>query len=107
MLKVNAICKTADFKAGKYIDENMQTVVASTKTLNNFVEELQESGKVVAKTTSKELYIDKTKTAQVLKDFVSKEFDKEDEQAIKDIVNHLIMGLDRVCAFYRPIKRSK
>lgn len=53
--------KTADFKQGKFIDEKMIAVVASTKSENNFADEIKKGGKIIASETATDLFVDKAK----------------------------------------------
>lgn len=103
MKKVIFKTKTADFKQGKFIDEDLVTVVASTKSLNNACDEVKASGKIVTQVIEKDLFLDKKEVTEVLQNYL---FDTiQDTQVAEMVVNHCLKALDGACCFYRPIKR--
>lgn len=107
MQKLTITTKTADFKAGKFIDETITAVVASTKSQNNLLEELAKAGKIVGTTTVKDFYLDKEKVKTVIENTVNEQLAKETDETKKATVAHIMDSLNRHCIFYNPINRKK
>lgn len=97
-LKINV--KTADFKAGKFIDETKTAVVASTKSQNNLVEEMKEQGYLVGKIVVEDLFLDKQATANAVAEMVAKQI--KEEEIAKAVVSHIVKALDGACVFKKP-----
>lgn len=107
MQKLTIHTKTADFKAGKYIDEIITAVVASTKSQNNYLDELKEKGKVVASVVVKDFYLDKGKVLNAVKSLVNDLLINETAETKDATTAHIMDSLNRHCIFYNPIIRKK
>ena len=66
MKKVILGTKIADFKQGKFINEEVVAVVASTKSENNFKNEIKKSGRIVATEDSRDIFLDREKTLAII-----------------------------------------
>lgn len=102
MKKVVIKTKKADFKQGKFIDESVTVVVASTKSQNNVVEELVKSGVIVTEQIEKDIYLDKQKTL----DAVNKSIDEQisDIETAECVKKHVASVLNIGCLFVKPKK---
>ena len=107
MQKLTIKTKTADFKQGKFVDEELTAVVASTKSQNKLVEELQQSGKVVTDITVKDFFLDKNAVATVVSKMCVDLLPNEGGAIQKATYAHIMESLDKHCIFYNPIKRNK
>lgn len=99
MQKVVISTKTADFKAGKYIDEKITAVVASTKSQNILLDELRSQGKVVSGVVVADLFVDDNKTTQALR----KTFEEQGYtgEVLEALVKHAHKALNGACMFKR------
>ena len=107
MQKLTIKTKTADFKQGKYVDETLTAVVASTKSQNNLLDDLRKSGKVVTETAVKDFFFDKEKVAAVISKMCIDLLPNESEAIQKATYAHIMESLNKHCIFYNPIIRNK
>ena len=107
MQKLSIKTKTADFKAGKYVDENLTAVVASTKSQNNLLDDLRKSGKVITEVVVKDFFLDKEKVANVISQMCVELLPQESEAIQKATFAHIMDSLNKHCIFYNPITRNK
>ena len=105
MKKVLFNIKTVDFKAQKFIDEQLTAITASTKSQNILSDSLKKSGKIVTSEIASDIWLDKKKTIDALSDYLTEcGFIGEIKTGI--LVN-MVDGLDRVCCFEKPTARKK
>lgn len=81
----------------KFEDEHRTEVVASTKSQNNLVDELRESGALVGKVEAKDLFMDKNKCEKHLRTMIEEQI--TDEKLRKSVYNQIVKGLDLACVF--------
>lgn len=112
MQKVKLIFKTpiAVVENGKpaikYETETSNHIVASTKSYNNLIENLKQENKIPTNSEVVDLFIDKAKTVNLIKDFISKEIN--DKETAEYVTNHIIKALDGACVFKKPpVVRAK
>ena len=105
MKKVLFNIKTVDFKAQKFIDEQLTAITASTKSQNILSDNLKKSGKIVVSEIAVDIWLDKAKTAKALDEYLTAcGFTGEIKNGI---LANMIDGLDRVCCFEKPTARKK
>lgn len=80
-------------------------VVASTKSLNNLLDEYKQNNETVAKVNRVDYFIDKAETEKAVAEMVDKLVD--DNTVKYETVEHIMKALDGACMFYRPIVRKK
>ena len=106
MLKVKATVKTpvAVMKDGapvvEFQTETIIALVASTKSYNNFMDDLRAQGKNPDTTTTKELFIDKEEAREAIRALV--ETDVKDPEYQEAVINHIMKALDGACVFKKP-----
>lgn len=81
------------------------TVVASTKSLNNLLDEYKQNNETVANVKRVDYFIDKAETEKAVAEMVGKLVD--DDTIQYETVKHIMKALDGACVFYRPIIRKK
>lgn len=94
--------KVADFKAGKYVDQTHIAVVASTKSANNAKDEIQKTGATVVDVVTKDIFLDKEKTRNALKNVIEEQYKELPEPIKTEMLRHVMNSLDTHCVFYRP-----
>ena len=104
MKKVILGTKIADFKQGKFIDEEVVTVVASTKSQNNFTDEIKKSGRIIATETSRDIFLSKEKTLSIIdrieiNDILEDDKLKLSQQDCDLIKKHIKSILNNGCLF--------
>lgn len=80
-------------------------VVASTKSENNYIDELTKSGKVPTTKEVKEFFLDKNATRAEVIAMVNKLCD--DIEVRDMVVNHIMDALDGACVFWKDLSRKK
>lgn len=80
-------------------------VVASTKSLNNLLDEYKQNNETVANVQRKDYFLDKEETEKAITEMVNKFVD--DKTIVIETVDHIMKALDGACVFYRPIVRKK
>lgn len=81
------------------------TVVASTKSLNNLLDEYKQNNETVANVKRVDYFLDKEEVKKAVVDMVDNLV--EDKAIVIDTVEHIMKALDGACVFYRPIIRKK
>lgn len=81
------------------------TIVASTKSLNNLLDEYKQKNETVANVQRKDFFLDKEAVKEAVANMVENLVD--DKAIVSDTVDHIIKALDGACVFYRPIIRKK
>ena len=110
MLKVNIEVRELDMPAT--IAQNRpvynvrvdNAVVASTKSLNNLLDEYKAKNETVARVNRVDYFIDKAETEKAVAEMVDKLVD--DNTVKYETVEHIMKALDGACVFYRPIIRK-
>lgn len=80
-------------------------VVASTKSLNNLLDEYKQNNETVANVQRRDYFLDKEEVKKAVVDMVDNLVD--DKAIVIDTVEHIMKALDGACVFYRPIIRKK
>lgn len=80
-------------------------VVASTKSLNNLLDEYKQNNETVAKVNRVDYFLDKEETEKAITEMVNKLVD--DKTIVIETADHIMKALDGACVFYRPIIRKK
>lgn len=80
-------------------------VVASTKSLNNLLDDYKQNNETVANVQRKDYFLDKEEVKKAVVDMVDNLVD--DKAIVIDTVDHIMKALDGACVFYRPIIRKK
>ena len=106
MQKLKVHIKKADFNLGKYVEEDIIKVVASTKSQNNFVEELQSNGHCVISVTAKDIFLDRAKTVESFKTMVEEQFEEESEETKNGIVELCCKAFETLCIFDKSRKNT-
>ena len=105
MKKLIIKTKQADFKQGKFIDNEIVEVVASTKSENNLLDEMKKQGTIIAEVIEKDLFLNKNGLLEIVRAYVDSEI-KEEDLAIK-VYEHIAKVLDGGCIFYKPFVRNQ
>ena len=103
MKKVIFNTKTADFKQGKFIDEKIIAVVASTKSENNLADEIKKSGKIIASEISTDLFIDKAKFMKAIDEINLADMLPSGCDCVSQVREHIKNVLKNGCLF-KPSK---
>lgn len=91
-----------------YTNEQRTAVVASTKSRNNLVEEINEKGvDIVRNVHSTDIFLDYEIADEHIRAMVEKSFEKESDDVIDAICDHIKNALYMTCVFYKPSTRSK
>lgn len=80
-------------------------IVASTKSLNNLLDEYKQKNETVANVQRKDYFLDKEEVKKAVAEMVENLVD--DKAIVSDTVDHIMKALDGACVFYRPIIRKK
>lgn len=80
-------------------------VVASTKSLNNLIDEYKQNNETVANVKRVDYYLDKVETEKAVTEMVDNLVD--DDTIRRETVEHIMNALDGACVFYRPIIHKK
>lgn len=107
MLKCKITTKTPNWETKKMDSVTADYIVASTKSLNNIIESLQELGDTVSKVERSELYLDLSAMDKTLTEAIKVAFPKESEAVQKAIVSHCLKALDGAVCFKRPEVKRK
>ena len=106
MQKLKIHIKKADFNLGKYVEEDINKVVASTKSQNNFVEELQSNGHCVISVTANDIFLDRAKTVEVFKAMIKEQCKEESEETINGILELCCKAFETTCIFDKSRKNT-
>lgn len=113
MKKVIAKFKSLNWEKSKtenkpiYDESAEMRVVASTKSENNFVEELTAANKAPISLVSTEFFFDKLKTETAITNLTNSMLEKESEEVKKAAVDHIMKALDGACVFWKDLSRKK
>lgn len=113
MKKVIATFKTLNWEKSKaenkpvYDESTEMRIVASTKSENNFVEELTAANKAPTSLVSTEFFLDKSETLKVIVDLVLKKLENESEEVHAGVIDHIMKALDSACVFWKDLSRKK
>lgn len=113
MKKVVATFKALNWERSKtenkpiYDVDTEMRVVASTKSENNFVEELTTANKAPTSVVSTEIFFDKSKTAEAIANLTKSMLEGESEEVKKAVFDHIMKALDGACVFWKDLSRKK
>lgn len=94
--------KRVNFETKTLEPVEIKKVVASTKSQNNFVEELKKQDLIINEIIVKDFYLDKSKTLQAVNDFIDSQY--QDKELAKSVKEHFAKVLEIGCLF-QPIKK--
>lgn len=103
MVKVNVVVAALDMdktlaeKRPVYSKRNDTAVVASTKSLNNLLDEYKAKNENVVKVERKDFFVDRNVTAQAVADMVIGLVNDIDVR--KEVADHIMKALDGACLF--------
>lgn len=105
MQKVTIVTKKPDWVNKTMVEETSTHIVASTKSLNNLVEEFQSRGETVASKRVVEIFLDREVTEKAVDRLVEEQIN---DSEIVDLVKKFVKdALDKSCVYYKPIIRKK
>lgn len=100
MQEITVITKKVDFEKKQLVKEEIKTVVASTKSQNNFIDELKKKDFIINEIKVKEFYIDRQGLLKAVNDYIDT-LKLEQGQAVKE---HIANVLKNGCLF-KPVKK--
>jgi len=113
MKKVVATFKSLNWEKSKvenkpvYDTDKEMRVVASTKSENNFIEELTAANKAPTSLSSTEFFFDKSKTETAITNLTNSMLENESEEVKKAVIDHIMKALDGACIFWKDLSRKK
>ena len=89
----------------KYETQTETHIVASTKSQNNLIDDMQRDGKIPTEKKIENLFLDRAETEKAVDAFVSSQIkDTKTAELVSAFVKN---ALDGACVYYKPIIRKK
>lgn len=89
----------------KYETQTQTHIVASTKSQNNLLDDMQKDGNIPTEKKVENLFLDRAKTEKAVDDFVCAQI--SDVDTAKLVAAFVKNALDGACVYYKPIIRKK